>query len=54
MTAYGWFNIAATNGYEIAKTNHILAKRMTPVQIALSETYVKELIEKNPKLIQKK
>ena len=53
VTAYGWFNIAATNGYEIAKTNHILAKRMTPDQIGEAESLVKEMIEKNPKLIQK-
>ena len=54
VTAYGWFNIAATNGYENAKTNHILAKRMTPDQIAEAESLVKEMVEKTPKLIQKK
>ena len=54
VTAYAWVNIAAANGHVNAEANHILAKRMTPDQIAKAESLVKEMIEKNPRLIQKK
>ena len=54
VQAYAWWNIAAANGEADAKKNEgILAGKMTPAQIAKAEALAKEMIEKNPKLIQK-
>ena len=54
-TAYAWYKIAAANGSEMGKEHKPkLAKDMTPEQIAKAEALVKEMIKKNPKLIQKK
>ena len=53
-TAYAWVSIAAANGLEIAKeATSIIAKEMTPAQIAEAEELVKEMVEKNPKLLNK-
>jgi hypothetical protein len=55
VTAYAWFNIAAANGHYTAKpTKVIVAKEMTADQIAKAEELVKEMVKKNPKLLQKK
>jgi len=54
VTAYAWWNIAAANGDKDAKGNKgLIAKKMTPAQIAKAEALVKEMIKKNPKLINK-
>ena len=51
-TAYAWYKIAAANGFADAKINKsILAKELTPDQIAKAEALTKEMIKKNPKLI---
>ena len=51
MTAYAWWNIAA-NGFAPAKgVKDLLAKTMTPDQIAKAEALAKEMVKKNPKLI---
>tara|TARA_B110000495_G_scaffold131841_1_gene115059 strand:+ start:117 stop:440 length:324 start_codon:yes stop_codon:yes gene_type:complete len=55
VTAYAWWNIAATNGEENAKNNKsIVTKKMTTAQIAKAEELVKEMVKKNPKLLNKK
>ena len=55
VTAYAWWNIAEANGYEDAKKREeTLAKKMTAEGITKAEALVKEMIKKNPKLIQKK
>jgi len=54
VTAYTWVSIATFNGFEIAKEiTSIIAKEMTPAQIAEAEALAKEMIKKNPKLITK-
>ena len=54
VTAYTWVSIAAFNGFEIAKEiTSIIAKEMTPAQIAEAEALAKEMVKKNPKLITK-
>ena len=50
--AYAWWNIATANGNATAKKNKgIGAKRMTANQIAEGQKLSKEMINKNPKLI---
>ena len=52
VTAYAWYNIAAANGSKIAKDNKpIIAKDMTPEQIAKAQELSKEMVKKNPKLL---
>ena len=52
--AYAWLNIAAANGIANAKTNKgIIAKLMTPDQIAEGQKLTREMIKKNPKLLNK-
>ena len=54
VEAYKWFCLAAANGYTKAKSRKdTLAKKMTPEQITKAEAQIKEMIEKNPKLIRK-
>ena len=55
LTAYAWWNIAAGNGNASAKKNKpILAKKLTPGQIAEAQELSNEMVKKNPKLINKK
>ena len=65
VTAYAWHNIAATpihsrtpflrNVRDKAKREKVdLAKKMTPEQISKAQALSKEMVKKNPKLIQKK
>ena len=55
VTAYAWYNIAAANGGALAKKNKgIIAKEMTPDQIAKAQELSKEMVKKNPKLLKKK
>ena len=55
VTAYAWYNIAAAKGSKAAKGNKPrVAKEMTAEQIAKAQELSKEMIKKNPKLIQKK
>ena len=55
VTAYAWLNIAAASGDERAKKNKDLAAEdMTPEQIAKAEALAKEMIKRNPKLLNKK
>ena len=54
VTAYAWINIAVANGYALAKNNKLLlAKKMTPDQIAEGQKLSREMIKKNPKLLNK-
>ena len=54
VIAYAWCNIAATNGDQnVRKVLSIVAKEMTPAQIAKAEELVKEMVKKNPKLLNK-
>ena len=54
VTGYAWWNIAATNGDQNAKkVLPQVAKDMTPAQIAKAEALAKEMIAKNPKLLNK-
>ena len=55
VTAYAWLHIAAANGIADAnKAKLSLRTNMTPDQIANAEALAKEMVKKNPKLIQKK
>ena len=55
VTAYAWWNIAATNGNQkVKKGLSQLAEKMTPAQIAEAGELVKEMVKKNPKLLNKK
>ena len=52
VTAYAWCNIAAVNGHELAKSQKLnLAKNMTPEQIAKGQELSKEMVKKNPELL---
>ena len=52
VTAYAWCDIAATNGNQNAKNGKsVVAKKMTPDQIAKAGELVKEMVKKNPKLL---
>ena len=54
VTAYAWWNIAATNGNQkVKKGLSQLAGKMTPAQIAEAKELVKEMVKKNPKLLNK-
>ena len=51
-TAYAWINIAAANGDEMAKQNKpIFAKKMTPEDISKAQELSREMVKKNPKLL---
>ena len=54
VTAYAWASIAATNVDNIAPRfkSQFLEPKMTPAQIAKAGELVKEMVKKNPKLIQ--
>ena len=53
VTAHAWWSIAA-NGFEQVKgVKDLRAQTMTPEQIAKAEELAKEMIKKNPKLLQK-
>jgi hypothetical protein len=55
VTAYAWFNIAAANGDANGKIwKPEIAKAMTAAQIAKAEALAKEMVKKNPKLLNKK
>ena len=56
VTAYAWASIAATNGNNIAPRfkSEFLEPKMTAAQIAKAEELVKEMVKKNPKLLNKK
>ena len=52
VTAYAWCNIAATNGNQNAKNSQVVvAETMTPEQITKAGELIKEMVEKNPKLL---
>ena len=58
VTAYAWLNIAAANGHKIAKDNKpkiVTAMGLSPElamkQIAKAEALAKEMLKKNPKLL---
>ena len=54
VTSYAWTDIAAANGYANAKKNKpIIAKEMTPEQIAKAEALAKEMVKKNATLLKK-
>ena len=56
VTAYAWAGIATTNGNNIAPRfkSEFLEPKMTLDQIAKAEELVKEMVGKNPKLLNKK
>jgi TPR repeat protein len=52
VQAYAWFNIAAANGREKAKNGKsVVAKEMTPDQIAEGQKLSRKMVKKNPKLL---
>ena len=54
VTSYAWLNIAAANGIRIAKKNKpVIAKLLAPEQIAKARELSREMVKKNPKLINK-
>ena len=54
VTAYAWTYISASNGWSVAEDSMpIIAKSMTTNQIAKAEALVKEMVKKNPKLLNK-
>ena len=55
VTAYVWTSIAATNGNNIAPRfkSEFLEPKMTLAQITKAEELVKEMVKKNPKLLNK-
>ena len=49
-----WYSIAAVNGdTDAATVKADMAKEMIPSQIAKAQELVKEMVKKNPKLINK-
>ena len=53
MTAYAWINIAEANGRDVKRFKELLNGKITLNQIAKSQELAKEMIKKNPKLINK-
>ena len=54
VTACAWYNIAAAKGdTEAATWKDNTAKEMTPEQIAKAQELSKEMVKKNPKLLEK-
>jgi len=54
VTSYAWLNIAAANGIRSAKKNKpVIAKLLAPEQIAKARELSREMIKKNPKLLNK-
>ena len=54
VTAYAWWDIAATNGYQDAKEKKtIITERITPAQIVKAEELVLEMTKNHPKLLNK-
>ena len=54
VAAYAWWKISEANGLAVAKKNlDILKRRMSPFQIAKTQKLSKEMIKKNPKLLNK-
>jgi TPR repeat protein len=55
VTAYAWASIAAANGHNVAPRfkSQFLEPKMTPAQIAKAGELVKEMVKKNPKLLNK-
>ena len=54
VSSYAWANIAGANGADVKKfKSEILEKKMTPEQIAEGQKLTKEMVKKNPKLLQK-
>ena len=52
VNSYAWTDIAGANGHDIKKfKSEFLKKKMTPEQIAKAQELSKEMIKKNPKLI---
>ena len=53
VTAYAWINIAEANGRDVKRFKELLNGNITLNQIAKSQELAKEMIQKNPKLINK-
>ena len=54
VTAFAWYTLAIANGDVKSKKHKTdLAKKMIPEQIAEGEALIKEMIQKNPKLMNK-
>ena len=59
VTAYAWFNIAQANrgkrdvGALAKYRKNTISRTMTPEQIAKAEELLKEMVKKNPKLLNK-
>ena len=54
VTAYAWYHIAAANGHVKAKSRKgLIAKEMTAEDISKAQALSKEMIKKNPKLLEK-
>ena len=52
VTAYAWYNNASANGDDYAmQLKGIIAMKMPPEQLAKAQELSKEMVKKNPKLI---
>ena len=52
VSAYAWYNITQANGGQFAfKNKEACAKRMTSEQIAKAQELSREMVKKNPKLL---
>ena len=55
VASYAWVKIAGANGYDVKKfKSEVLEKKMTPEQITKAQELAKEMVKKNPKLLNKK
>ena len=53
VTAYAWIKISEANGRDVKRFKELLNGKITLNQIAKSEELAKEMIKKNPTLINK-
>ena len=54
VTAYAWYTLAAANGFADAKEKKpSMTEIMTPDQIAEGQKISREMLKKNPKLLNK-
>jgi len=52
VTAYAWLNIATANGHaKSKKSKDLIAKKMTTEDISKAQALSKEMVKKNPKLL---
>tara|TARA_Y100000588_G_scaffold125605_1_gene137578 strand:- start:203 stop:766 length:564 start_codon:yes stop_codon:yes gene_type:complete len=55
VKAYAWFSVSAAGGNKLAQEHKgLIIEEMTPEQISEAEELIKEMVQKNPTLINKK